>query len=248
MTGKSGLSGSALKILAVISMVIDHVGAVLVERIIRTLSEEGEKTYCAASLLSLEQWIWCDRILRGIGRIAFPLFCFLLVEGFIHTRDWRRYAGRLFLFAVLSEIPFDLAISGQWWDPKSQNVFFTLGIAVLVMAAFAWAEGQVSWKVRTRRGCQCVFLLLGMAAAQMIFTDYAAMGVLCVLVLYDTRTNRGWQMAAGMLSFLWEPPALLAFWPIAYYNGDRGISWKYVFYLFYPIHLLILYLITMVQY
>lgn len=244
MKKDKGISGSTLKIIAMIAMVIDHTGVVLVERITQMLSQGEQEVHGVASFFSLEQWIWCDRILRSIGRIAFPIFCFLLVEGFLHTSNWKKYAGRLFAFALLSEIPYDLSWPGVWWEPAYQNVFFTLGIGVLVMAAFEWAQKQMQWNMQRRMFFCCLSLFVGMAAAQILNTDYAAVGVLCILVLYTTRTNRYWQITAGMISFVWEPFALFAFWPIAHYNGERGISLKYIFYLFYPLHLLLLYLLT----
>lgn len=237
---RDGFCGSTLKIIALITMLIDHIGFVVVGRIVNLLSEGKQEAHGLAAVLDLKQWILFEKILRGIGRVSFPIFCFLLVEGFVHTRDWKKYAARLFAFALLSEIPFDLAFFGTWWRPSYQNVFFTLGIGVLVMAAFSWTRKQSSWSMRKGTVCRILILFGGMLTAQVLSTDYGALGVLSILVLYTTRENRTQQIAAGMISFLWEPLALAAFWPISHYNGERGISLKYLFYVFYPVHLLIL--------
>lgn len=205
-----GLSGSTLKLIAVISMLIDHTGAVLLT---------GSPYYS---------------LCRTLGRLAFPIFCFLLVEGYVHTHDVKKYASRLAVFALLSEIPFDLAISGNMFNPYYQNVFFTLvlGLATLYgMDRAADAQGRV------------IAVLAGMAAAALLRTDYSWKGVLAVAVLYQTRENRLWQSIAGALMFCWEPPAMAAFVPLYFYNGKRGIPLKYLFYLFYPGHLLVLVLI-----
>lgn len=68
------------------------------------------------------------RVMRGIGRIAFPIYCFLLVEGLCHTHDVKRYISRCFLFAVISEVPFDLAVHGAWFIRKEQNCIFYIAI------------------------------------------------------------------------------------------------------------------------
>ena len=110
---QQGISGYWLKVIAVVSMLIDHTSAVILEQI-----------------PGLENPAFLMRI---IGRAAFPIYCFLLVEGFYHTRSRAKYAGRLFLFALISEVPFDLAFSRRMWDFSSNNVFFTLLFGLLVI-------------------------------------------------------------------------------------------------------------------
>ena len=108
---KKGLTGSTLKIIAMIAMLIDHIGAAVLVRVIRSTGD-----------MSLYEGY---TILRKIGRIAFPIFCFLLVEGFIHSSDKKKYALRLGIFALLSEVPFDLAFQSKVVGFEYQNVFFT---------------------------------------------------------------------------------------------------------------------------
>lgn len=136
-----GISGSTLKLLAILSMFIDHAGAT----VIRTICNQPA-ILADASLRSL--WNQIYSVSRSIGRIAFPIFCFLIVEGFLHTRNVRKYALRLFLFALISEIPFDLALKGNWYYPQKQNVYFTLLIGLLVLAGFRYlAQGpQALWQ------------------------------------------------------------------------------------------------------
>ena len=115
-----GLTGSTLKLFAIITMLIDHTGAAVVGTIIGlgNLRTTDYELYRTLSTLY--------RLMRGIGRLAFPVFCFLLVEGFFHTRSVRKYCERLFLFALVSEFPFDFALkpSAVFWN--KQNVDFTL--------------------------------------------------------------------------------------------------------------------------
>lgn len=239
---KFGLSGSTLKWIAVVTMLIDHVGAAVLLRVYRTncfrLTTEG-----------LRQLVLVYRVMRAIGRVAFPIYCFLLVEGFRRTGNALKYALRLFLFALISEIPFDLAFHSQILETEYQNVFFTLffGLAAMIAAdaiCRRWLKEE--WTLRYRilemvvvGGCTAV--AAGMA--WLLRTDYSWKGVGCIMIMYLFRRNKTTQIAAGISSFLWENTAFLAFIPIALYNGKRGLKMKYFFYIFYPAHLLVLYFI-----
>lgn len=228
-----GLSGSSLKLIAIITMFIDHVGAAVISRMLMDGGGSG----------ALYQVYFA---MRNIGRIAFPIFCFLLVEGFEHTRDRKKYALRLFVFALISEIPFDLAFSGKVLEFGYQNVFFTLLIGLLTIMAFHEVEEKADWHPLLRSTALLAVVFAGMGTAYLLKTDYAARGVMCILVLYLFRRTRGLQILAGCLAFFWwELPALVAFIPIAFYNGRRGWNIKYLFYLFYPVHLLLLYLVCL---
>lgn len=194
-------------------MLIDHVGAILYP---------GEHLF------------------RYVGRLAFPIFCFLLVEGFIHTRNVWKYMGRLGLFALLSEIPYDLAFHKSFWAPEKQNVFFTLCIGLGMLCILNKERESV---------VKAGVVILAMWAAELLRTDYGFLGVLLIEIFWLARKHRlaGGILAAGW-NFLWQNPlqyaGALAVIPIAAYNGKKGRSMKYFFYLFYPTHLLILYLIA----
>lgn len=223
-TGKRGISGTALKWIAIISMLTDHVCAVLLNH------------------LTAAYWI------RGsIGRLAFPIFCFLLVEGFLHTRDLKKYALRLFVFALLSELPFDLAFYGALvWE--HQNVFFTLFIGLAVMAGMSYLKKKLFDRALLLSLGNLFCLFAGMAAADLLRTDYSWRGVLSIGLMYLFCASRVTQVIWGGISFLWEPGALAAFLPIWFYNGERGRGGKYFFYFFYPLHLLALYGISCLLY
>ena len=125
-----GISGSTLKIIALVTMLTDHIGAAIIEPVLIQKAERMHIQWGSYSdLILIDKTLGTAYIaMRYIGRIAFPIFCFLLVEGFLHTRNVRRYAFRLFLFALISEIPFDLAFHHQLFCMDYQNVFFTLFI------------------------------------------------------------------------------------------------------------------------
>ena len=224
-------SGSTLKLIALAAMAIDHFAAsILYYNIL-----------LPAVPISPDTWQWnvliLYQIMRVVGRIAFPIFAFLLVQGFLHTSNRSRYALRLLIFAVISEFPFDLALNVSVPDWAHQNVFFTLLIGLLVI----WGMHTV-WekKLPLQMLLMAVIFLLGCLLARTLQTDYTYWGILLIAILYMFRSSQVLFTAAGCVSLLWEAPACLAFIPINMYNGKRGVSLKYFFYGFYPAHLLVL--------
>ena len=172
-----------------------------------------------------------------IGRIAFPIFCFLLVEGFVYTRDRLRYGLSLFLFALISEVPFDLERKLMLVDPTYQNVFWTLFISYLGLCAL---EGFKDHPVRR------AVAVIGLALLSMgLICDYGPRGYAMVMVLYALRGKALETTAIGSCITLATWRAGLAFIPINLYNGKRGFIkgpiLKYAFYLFYPVHLFFIY-------
>ena len=208
-----------MKWLAILSMLIDHIGIVLFPG---------------------------NRMLRIIGRFAFPIFCFLLVEGFYHTRSKLRYLRNLVIFAVVSEVPFDLALDGQAWSLRYQNVFFTLALGFIgIWLAEYWLKKD------NRNQIPALAAAIGsVILAEYLHTDYGAVGVLVIVVMYMMHSRpvagalAGWGLLA--LSFQLEVYSLPFVLAIAMYNGQRGRQSKYFFYAFYPVHLLLLVMIKVV--
>lgn len=223
-----GISGSTLKIIAVISMLIDHTAAVLLDPVFLKFgyTQELHIVYIIMRYF--------------IGRMAFPIYCFLLVEGFEKTRSRLRYAGRLFAFALISEIPFNLAFKGSISDFSYQNVFFTLFLGFLTIWGMAELEKVKTALVLKAAGMGIVFLAAAFAAER-LYCDYGTHGIIAVTLLFLFRKNKVTQIIAGCVAFLWEITAPFAFVFVGFYNGKRGLKLKYVFYLFYPLHLLVLY-------
>ncbi len=228
-----GLSGSTLKLIAMLSMLIDHIGAALVGPYTDSVLE-------TAGYEEVRRLTECYDLLRDIGRIAFPIFCFLLIEGFLHTRNVWRYAGRLLLFSIISEVPFDLAFRDSIFDVGSQNVFFTLLIGLLMLIGLQAIKDRLQFPMFIKALLFLLAIAASMLAAYCLKTDYSFIGVFSIAVLYLFRRNRIGQAIAGAASFCWELPAPLALIPVYLYNGKRGWKMKYVFYLFYPLHLLVL--------
>lgn len=224
-----GLTGSTLKIIAMTAMLIDHIGAAV---LVRMIYSTGDTAIYDIYTIS-----------RKIGRIAFPIFCFLLVEGFMHTSNKKKYAVRLGMFALLSEIPFDLAFQSEMIGFAYQNVFFTLLLGFLAMLGYQFIEEKYPIRDIQIIGVQLLAVGVCMGAAEFLRTDYGAKGVLCIILLYIFRGTKYYPVTTGWMLYLSNWTAIFGFLLTQFYNGKRGISLKYIFYLFYPVHLLLLYMI-----
>ncbi len=238
------LSSFSLHILAMIFMLCDHLWATVVPA---------------------NEWLTC------VGRIAYPIFAFMIAEGYFHTRNLKKYVLRLLIFAALSEIPFNLMTGGSLFNLLHQNVLWTfligVGLIHLIERARQNPRKIGGWLLAA------LGLLLGCAVALVGMTDYMHFGVLTVLVFYLFRGRRWWCFV-GQLICLWfiniemmggivypielfgneliihqQGFALLALIPIWLYRGKQGMynkAVKYTYYAFYPVHLLILYLLMLV--
>lgn len=176
-----------------------------------------------------------------IGRIAFPVFCFVLVEGYCHTHSRKAYLMRLWVGAVLSEIPFNLAFFGHLYAPEEQNVLFTMLIGMLTLMGMD--KCRDCWKV--------IPVLAGMVLAWLCKADYGYYGIGIIVLFYYLRGMKkelitiqaGCSVAATVLYGWVQFLSVLALPFIAAYNGEKGKNHKILFYLFYPVHLMALTLI-----
>ena len=241
MEKRFDLSAAALHILAMALMLCDHLWA---------------------TLLPAQEWLTC------VGRLAFPMFAFMAVEGYFHTRSFKRYALRMLVFALLSEIPFDLMYGGTWFYPVHQNVIWTLLIGLLGIRAMEAVreKGKTRLYVLTCVGVTALGATLGTLG----MVDYYGAGVLTVFVFYFFHGREWWKLLGQILALYWinvrmlggqvypmtilgmnvelsqQGLALLALVPIWLYRGRQGHhsrAFQYVCYAFYPVHMLILALI-----
>lgn len=217
------LNGSHLKLIAVIAMFIDHFAMILGDAL----------PVLQMPILASYTLYFC---MRKIGRLAFPLFCFLLTEGFVHTGNRLRYCSNLLAFALLSELPYNIIHSGNLLYPNAQNIFFTLLLGLLVLCLL-----ESPWQL----GYKLLILLPGVLLVPYLNVSYGRNGVLLILLIYALRQR---PLLRGLLSLPLLSggyAAWLAFIPISLYNGKRGFirgkALKYAFYAFYPAHLLLLY-------
>ena len=232
------LTAAVLHIIAMTLMLMDHLWA---------------------TLLPAKEWLTCA------GRVAFPIFAFMAVEGYFHTRSFKKYILLMLLFAVLSEIPFDLMYGGTWFYPVHQNVLWTFLLSLLGV----WLMEQVRKKGKTWMYLLvCVLVVLaGLVLGTLCMVDYYGAGVLTVFVFYFLHGRKWWCFLGQLAALYWlnvellgglmypvqlfgmefelcqQGLALLALIPIWLYRGRQGYHSKpfqYLCYAFYPVHMLLL--------
>lgn len=237
---RRGLSGFALKRIAVASMVIDHIDSFLLRALLKSRMTDGVLAVTGESADWARNIFLLKEVCSVLGRAAFPIFCFLMVEGFLHTRDRVGYGLRLALFALISEVPFDLAHFQAPFSLKLQNVMFTLAASIFTLLALSWAEERWREAAGLRWAAVAGITAAGMALAYLLRGEYVFLGVLSVVLVYLLR-DKGRLRVAGLAPLLVVSPwVLLAVPPILLYNGERGRGSKWFFYLFYPAHFLVL--------
>lgn len=232
------LTAAVLHIIAMTLMLMDHLWA---------------------TLLPAREWLTCA------GRVAFPIFAFMAVEGYFHTRSFKKYILRMLLFAVLSEIPFDLMYGGTWFYPVHRNVLWTFLLSLLGV----WLMEQVRKKGKTWMYLLVCVLVVpaGLVLGTLCMVDYYGVGVLTVFVFYFLHGRKWWCFLGQLAALYWlnvellgglmypvqlfgmefelcqQGLALLALIPIWLYRGRQGYHSKpfqYLCYAFYPVHMLLL--------
>lgn len=262
------ITGYHLKMIALITMLVDHIAAVVIWRVyLASYQITADMQLSGAFGDKIIVWVAANQdavymiyeIMRYIGRMAFPIYCFLLVEGFLHTRSVAKYAGRLAIFALISEIPFDLAIACEWWSMEYSNVFFTLLLGLLAVWAMSYIEKfyefwqEKQWEsllgfIFTAGAGLIVVVGFGGFAEMVLHTDYGFAGVIAILIIYLFRKQKevAFAFAVLALTIFGDSIEILALFMLFYlqrYDGTRGKNIKYAFYIFYPAHLLILALV-----
>ncbi|MBO6165530.1 MAG: conjugal transfer protein TraX [Eubacterium sp.] len=233
---KLEFTAGMLKIFACIIMLIDHIGAAV---IYYGFHFDDKANPPADKIRTLYVFM------RLTGRLAFPIFCFLIVEGYKHTRNVWKYLRNLLIFGLISEVPFDLAFNAKFFYLKSQNVYFTLALGLLMVIAFdKMTQGNFLKAGLKRQAAAIVLAAIPVALGFLLQTDYGGLGVLLIFTFYLFGKNEmlGVVTNVATLTFI-NPTELLScfdFYLIKKYNGQKGISLKYFFYLYYPVHLLIL--------
>ena len=232
------ISAATLHILAMVWMLMDHLWA---------------------TLLPAQDWLTC------VGRLAFPVFAFMTVEGYFHTHSFRKYMQRLLLFALLSEVPFDLMYGGTWFYPFHQNVIWTflLGLSGIYLMETI----RKKYKIWAYVLVAALVVAAGAVLGTIGMVDYYGAGVLTVFIFYFFRERKWWCLLGQILALYWvnvellgglmypiqlfgmefeicqQGLALLALIPIWLYRGRQGYHSKpfqYICYAFYPVHMLIL--------
>ena len=184
-------------------------------------------------LMVLSSWA---AVFQLLGGLAIPVFAFLLVEGFLHTSNYKAYLMRMVGFALLSEIPFDFAMSGRLFDWTSQNMLFTLSIGLVMLYGLRlFAAG---------RGVKLLIVLAAVLWSVLMKTQFGLCMVLLIAVYYLLKDHKAKLWISGTISLMYVTGPVSNF-VLKRYNHQRGSQPnKYLFYLLYPLHLLILGVIT----
>jgi len=227
------MNSNQLKLIAIITMLIDHVGYALFPELL---------------------------ILRIVGRLAFPIFTFLIAEGYHHTRDINKYMIRLGSFALISEVPFDLAFHGQILEFHGQNIFFTLFLGLLAIKLYDLYRD----KNRIIAILSVVFICL---TSYFFKTDYYVFGVLIIFAFNKLRDSKAKLTVVSILLVLlmvvialskgdftiyntYQIFSLLSLGLIYLYNGEPGRklnNLKYALYAFYPVHISLIYVTQLIS-
>lgn len=203
------LNSYHLKIIALLTMIVDHIGFIFFP----------DESY-----------------LRIIGRVAFVLYAFMLVEGFFYTKNFIKYFSKLTLWAILSEIPFDLAVHGEWFYIYQQNIFFTLLLGLSGMY-FIEKQKSIDFKI--------IWAVFFLSAAYIFQVDYSWYGVATIFSFYFFRkdqifkliTVQALSIIASIEILFFQLFAFLGFIPILMYNGKQGKKMGDFYYSFYAFHL-----------
>lgn len=220
------LSGAELKTIAIISMLIDHTNKALIYPYL---------TSAHGFLATI------SNLFDIIGRIAFPLFCFFLVEGFFKTRSRKKYLLNLLIFGVISEVPFDMFTTASFFNMNWQNIMFTLALVLVTV----WIIDILKTKMQNKPKALWYvvsLLIVGVMCivAMMLSLDYEHHAILIGYFFYLFHDMPIFSIPFGFASMYDQPWALLGFGLTLTYNGERGRQNKMLNYLFYPVHLLIL--------
>lgn len=241
------LTGNKIKIIACITMLIDHFSKIFLESI---MNDKLFPLYLAGGM-STEQFYGIDafqkNILNGIGTIAFPLFCLLLSEGFFYTKNRKRYIGGMLAFALISEVPFDIGFFSRYSIAEGtfpfylqyQNVFFTLFLGLLTLVIIEKVALKISGDGRkskvTKILCQLGVVIIMAIIAELVKCDYGSQGIVYVSMLYFLRKSRLLQSAGFLIMYMvttGNQPTIfivVAALIILLYNGKRGnLSIKYL--------------------
>lgn len=234
------INADLLKIIAMLAMLTDHMWA---------------------SIIPGNQWM------NYVGRLAFPIFAFQIAEGYFHTKDYKKYATRLLIFALVSEIPFDLFYGSTAFYPFHQNTIFTLLLGLFAIRAI---DNFIKLRSKKTLALAIIIVATCLLGAAISFVDYGPVGVLTVILFYitkDIKWSKGIQLIGMYLlniqffggfyinleifghtfEFVTQGFAIFSLVLIWLYNGKKSLNkpvFKYSFYVFYPLHLLVLYLIV----
>ena len=240
------LSSNQLKVIAMITMLIDHIGLMLIGN--GKLYGYNNALFSYVIILdSAKPWLGFYRFCRVIGRISFPIYTFCIVEGFIRTSNLFKYFLRLLVLAIISEIPFNLMVYNRFFCTAGQNVIWLYLVGLLALTGIK--------KFNNHFAAVCIFSAIAMAMAHFFRLDYDYGGMVLLLLIYLFRNDKTYRsISIAVTTFILSiqndfGAAALSTFFIHHYDGTKGrFNLSIIFYLFYPVHMLILYFIVWLTY
>ena len=217
------LNSTQMKYIAFVSMFIDHFNKAII-----------------TSLLNYQQpLVFISSLFDIIGRIAFPIFAFMIVEGFYKTNSRWKYLRNLLVFAVISEIPYDMFQSKVFINNRSQNIMWALALGLLTLIII----DKLKVKIKNKYiwiFVSVIIVAINAILATLLSFDYDYYSIIIIFILYIFYDKRFVGSLLSYLVIIKEVYAILGFAIINLYNGEKGRQNKLFNYLFYPVHLLIL--------
>ena len=220
---KFQINGAGLKYIAFISMFIDHFN----------------KTIITPLLNYQEPLVTISTIFDIIGRIAFPIFAFMIVEGFYKTKSRGKYLRNLLIFAIISEVPYDMFQSKVFINNRSQNIMWALALGLLTLIIVDKLKEKIKNKYAWL-GISILIVAINAVVATILSFDYDYYSIIIIFILYLFYDKRFLGSILSYLVIIKEVYAILGFAVINLYNGEKGRQNKLFNYFFYPAHLLIL--------
>lgn len=223
------INGSQLKYIAFASMFIDHFNKAIITPFLTGTGPLNVIT----------------RIFDILGRIAFPIFAFMIVEGFFKTKSRWKYLRNLLVFATISEIPYDMFQSAVFINTRSQNILWGLALGLFTIMII----DKLKEKIKKRPVwifVSIIIVALSSLGSMLISADYEYYAIIIIYIYYLFYDKRLLASGLGYLVIIKEIYSILGFATVLLYNGEKGKQNKVFNYLFYPVHLLILGIIRMV--
>lgn len=230
---KKCLSNFDLKLIAIITMTIDHIGVVF-----------GTPFY---------------NLLRAVGRLSFPIFAFLITEGYVHTKSFSKYFLRLLVLAVISEVIYDYVFFGSFVYRGANNIFFTLALGLLTLFLLDKSKGLINRYFKDKVDLfiilpityLLIIVIMGLMEEFLNFS-YGMLGILVISFFYLFKDNFPLAVISVTLSTLIlgegiQYFSLFSLILIYFYNKKLGMKCKLFFYLYYPLHILVLGFIKMLM-
>lgn len=234
------ITADGLKLFACITMLIQSIGIVIIEKGLIHLDQYTQAGLNAAMeqdsrLMTLAG---IGSVMQLIGGMAIPVFAFLLVEGFRNTSDDRKYLLLVGITALLSEIPYDYAMSGRLLDMSSQNALIATCISLMMLKCLDLLKEITGFLGKLIR---LLIVLAAIIWVSLIRAEYGLCMVLLTAIFYLFYSRNVLKTVLGCIISLMYVTGPIAFYGIWCYNGERKNHIpKYVYYAFYPLHFLIL--------